>query len=346
MYRTRDPLSALAEYVCPRCRFPVHVPTGEVPRWSTCPRDGWPLVSRDAFLRSDGDPLLGLELDGGFVPIELAGSGATSSVYKARRADGGLAAIKVLRIDTPIGAHASDAWQREVAALEGFDGPGIVRMLDTGRIVQPPAFFIALDWVDGAPLVALPVDRSIPRAVGIAIAVCRALTELHARGFVHGDLKPSDVLATFDDSADGAATAEARKVIGSLTVVDLGSSSIEGRKRAPFDASDWIGSPAYASPEQLDGGAVDRRADLYAVGCLLHWLLTGRPPFEGTVDAIASAHRVRPAPLPSVRNADVGSELDALVATLMEKDRGRRPGCAAAVVALLGRVSTDVKGAA
>jgi len=317
MYRTRDPRSDLAEYICPRCRFAVVVPSGESPRWGACPRDGWPLVSRDAYLRCDGDPLIGLELEGGFTPVEVAGSGATSTVYKARREGHGLAAVKVVRLDGPLGERAADAWQREVAALEGLSAHGVVRMLDTGRVTQPPAFFVALDWVEGQSLDAVTTPLPVDRAIAIASAAGRALGELHAHGVVHGDIKPGNILV------DGDA----------LTLVDLGSSRREGLRGPAFEDEGWIGSPSYAAPEVLDGNPVDRRTDLYSLGCLLYRLLTGHPPFTGSAEAVVRAHRVATAPPPSASIDAPPEGLDELVASLLEKERSFRPANVGAVLA-------------
>lgn len=348
-YRTAAPDRAYDEFVCPRCRFPVVVPRGETPRSMVCARDRWPLVTLASFQKCDGDPLLGMELPGGFTPIEVVGSGSSAVVYRAtiappsaRRAPAdapagalspqgsegpppsaraAFAAVKVMRLDGAEHAAAMDAWEREVSALEKLRSPHLVRMLDSGRITHPASFFVALDWLDGATLDA-PGPLALADAVDVALDVASGLAALHARGFVHGDVKPRNAMR----GARGA------------TVFDLGSSFVEGARQAGLGDELFRASPAYAAPERLDGGRLGRAVDAYSLGATLFRLVTGRPVFQGSVEAVAEQHRSSLAP--RVRDvleaspdrgidaaeARLLADVEAAIAALLSKDPSLRPG--------------------
>ncbi len=259
-----------------------------------CARDRWPLVTLASFQRCDGDPILGMELPGGFTPIEVVGAGSSAVVYRAtvappssRRgaaeepasASRPFAAVKVMRLDGSEQAVAMDAWEREVSALEKLRSPHLVRMLDSGRITHPASFFVALEWLDGETLDAAGA-LPLADALEVAIEVASGLAGLHARGFVHGDVKPRNAIR----GARGA------------IVFDLGSSFVEGSRQAGFGEALFRASPAYAAPERIDGGRLGRAVDTYSLGATLFRLVTGRPLFEGSAEAVAEAHRTAHAP--------------------------------------------------
>jgi serine/threonine protein kinase len=335
MYRTADPKSVFDEYICPRCRYPVVVPSGEQPRSMVCSRDGWPLITLASFQSCEGDPILGMELPGGFTPVEVIGSGSSSVVYRAlfaprstrgrvERPPPPFAAIKLMRLDGHGHQAAMDAWEREVSALENVGSPHVVAMLDSGRVTHPASFFVALEWLEGEPL-----DRADrPLALGDALEAARdiasGLAALHARGFVHGDVKPRNAMR------------------GPLrtTLFDLGSSFVEGSRQPGFDDELFKASPAYAAPERIDGGSISRAADTYSLGATLYRILAGAPPFEGAAEDVARAQLVASPPnLVDVlaRRTELGDrplraeearlieEVSRAVEALLDKRADRRP---------------------
>lgn len=332
-YRTADPRSAFDEYVCPRCRFPVVVPAGEAPRSMICSRDGWPLITLDAFQRCDGDPLLGMELPGGFTPIDAVGSGSSAVVYRAtvappsaRRAAGrpdgepapasvrAFAAVKIMRLDGADQAIALDAWEREVSALENLRAPHLVRLLDSGRVTHPASFFVALEWLDGVSLDAV-AELDVPEALELTEHVAVGLAALHARGFVHGDVKPRNAMC----GPRGA------------TLFDLGSSFVEGTRQPGVSEPLFRASPAYAAPERVLGGRATRAADTYSLGAMLFRLIARRTIFEGSAESVARAQVDEPPPRVSdvapraVRDDVLRRDLDAALDALLAKDPSHRP---------------------
>ena len=343
MYRERDPASDFDDFVCPRCRFPVTVPHGELPPRPSCPRDGWPLIRKAAFEKSDGDPLLGARLEGEFVALELAATGASSAIYRGRGPHDELVALKVVRVDGPLGERGIEAWQREVEVLEGWEATSIVRMLDAGRVVHPPGFFVALEWLEGESLgahlgrsvAATELDDDALPVLDLALAITWPLRAVHARGLVHADFKPENLMLAELAGANGEPA-----VI--VKLVDFGATVASG-------VASPLVSASFASPEQLAGDPLDPRADVYAFGCVLHALLTGAAPFVGERDQVVSAHataRVAPPTerlLPAARvdlraHGTSHDALDSLCLALLEKDPGRRPSSIAEVQAELTRL--------
>ncbi|MFO0616383.1 MAG: serine/threonine-protein kinase [Polyangiaceae bacterium] len=355
-YRTADPRSGFDEYVCPRCRYPVLVPSGETPRKMVCERDRWPLITLASFQHCDGDPIVGMELPGGFTPLEVVGAGSSAVVYRAtvappsaRRARSPaegppssplpFAAVKVMRLDGPDQASAMDAWEREVSALEKLRSPHLVRMLDSGRITHPASFFVALDWLEGDPLDAQgsPTLRDV---IELAGDVATGLSALHARGFVHGDVKPRNAMR----GARGA------------TLFDLGSSFVEGARQHGFGDPLFRASPAFAAPERIEGGRIGRAADAYSLGATIFRLATGRGVFAGSAEEVARAQvdALAPAMREVISGADelagralddpLWEPLEATVAALLTKDPSRRPTDPAALLRALRNHSMKVYG--
>ncbi len=263
---------------------------------------------------------------------ELLGAGGMGSVYRGVHAEhGGGAAIKTV---TAPRESLLPALRREILALGRLRHPGIVQILDSGTDSGIPWYAMPLLerrsladvrdalWERGAP----PPDE-LRGALTLVRRLCEPLAYLHGEGIVHGDIKPDNVLC----AADG------RPVLidfGLLTAHgEHGRDAVDGRAHA-------AGSLAYMAPEQLAGEPIDARADLYAVGCVLYELLTGRPPYDhARVDALVRAQQAGPPPPPGVRG--LPRELDELVLRLLAARPRDRIGHAEDVAARLGALGAE-----
>jgi len=225
---------------------------------------------------------------------------------------------------------AAPRFDREYAALTRLDHPAIVRAYRYGHTPEGEPF-LTMERVDGVPAQVYAKQLGRPgapertaRVLAVGAQVARALAYLHDRGLVHRDLKSSNVLVRPD---------------GAVKLLDFGTA----RRLDPADAitrhGEFVGTYAYAAPEQLAGRPVDHRADLYSLGVLLYRLLAGRRPFEGaTPQELARQHlEVEPPPLDE-KVAGLPAAVAALVGHLLAKDPAGRPSSAWVVAeALEGR---------
>lgn len=219
------------------------------------------------------------------------GSGARSVVHEAKDArEGRSVAIKLLAPDGAPTGQAVRAFLREARMARGLDHPNVVDVLDTGFDRGRP--FLVLELVRGGSLAArLDEHGSLDsdETIRLADAILAGLAHLHGRGLVHGDLKPTNLLLTER---------------GTPKIADLGTVRRfdPDQTQALDDAPAGAGTPLYMPPEVLDGRTPGRRADLYAVGAILHEALTGEH-YLGLADADrARLHRAirarHPRPLP------------------------------------------------
>lgn len=264
---------------------------------------------------------------------EKIGEGGMGVVYRATHAMlRRPAAIKLLSKGRTSEADLA-RFEREVQLTSRLAHPNTVSIFDYGRTSEG-AFYYAMEYLDGMDLDRLiqadgPLEA--PRAIRILASVCGALEEAHALGMVHRDIKPANIVLT--ERADEPDI---------VKVVDFGLvRSIERHQGAAseFNAS-VIGTPLYLAPEAVTAPeTVDGRADLYAVGAVAYFLLTGKPVFEAvTVVELCSKHLLEQPVPPSKRlGSALAADLESLVLACLAKDREARPASAAALRAALLR---------
>ncbi|MEV3990292.1 protein kinase [Streptomyces sp. NPDC049837] len=248
----------------------------------------------------------------------VIGQGGMGQVWTAY--DGRLdrrVAVKLLRPDHMAAATAADEMRRrfvrECRVTAQVSHPGLVTVHDAGS--DGDDLYLVMQYVEGADLADhLAEHDPYPWqwAVSVAAQLCAVLAAVHAVPIVHRDLKPRNVMVKPD---------------GTVTVLDLGVASVidTDTTRLTHTGSP-IGSPAYMAPEQAMGGAVGPYTDLYALGALLHELLSGNVPFAGST-ALGVLHRhlyEPPLPVRQLR-PEIPEALEALVLRLLAKDPQARP---------------------
>jgi serine/threonine-protein kinase len=293
-----------------------------------------PTVDLDIFDRPPAPIREGHVLAGRYRIERPLAEGGFGQVYVARQiAMSRNVALKVLRRAVRLGENALHRFYREVLTVSRLSHPNIVQVFDFGVDEETRAPFIVFELVDGRTLTEILEGHgalSERRTVRILLQVTRALVEAHAQGVVHRDLKPNNVMVM--KLRDGSRHA---KVLDfGLAKITDGEDALTGIT-APGKA---VGSPHFMSPEQCAGARVDDRSDLYSLGCLLHVMLAGRPPFDGKAAAdLFGAHLGTPAPpLPDdIAGGAPSAAIRALHRSLLAKSPLGRPVSAAVVGAIL-----------
>jgi serine/threonine-protein kinase len=284
----------------------------------------------------------GAILDGRWRIETLLGTGGMGSVYRAEHVHvGRKAAVKVLHADLCRNPPERERFRREARVASRIRSPHVVEVLDFGEDGAGRPYLV-MELLEGEPLRAV-LDRehrlAPPRVVRLLRQLLEGLAAAHAEGIVHRDLKPENLWVS------GGAGDEL------LRVLDFGIAKWSEPRgdTTRTQAGLVVGTPEYLSPEQAVGGEVDRRADLYAAGVLAFVMLTGRHPFDTSdLRALVAAHAFERVPSLS----SVAPELAAwprlvdFVARASEKDRARRAGSAAELLALLEGAETPVRAGA
>lgn len=226
-------------------------------------------------------------------------------------------AIKILR-NLAEGTDSIRRFEHEVAATSQLSHPNTVRIFDYGS-TEDGLFYYVMELLDGESLAAL-VRRSGPlppaRAICLVDQAARALSEAHLQGICHRDVKPENLFVT-----------HTREDGDFVKVLDFGvAKNFADSDEGVTQTGAMVGTPDYLSPEVVLGRAVDARADVYALGAVLFFCLTGRAPFSGTTaGALLFSHiNVRAPTLRDALGHEVDPELDAIVARCLEKDPERR----------------------
>jgi serine/threonine-protein kinase len=258
------------------------------------------------------------------------GQGGNGAVYRAshtllRRPT----AIKVMRPER-IDASTLDRFEREVMAMSQLSHPNTVSVFDYGRSPQG-AFYYAMEYLDGPDLERLVTEHGpVPpdRAIAILVQVCGALQEAHARGLIHRDIKPPNIIL-----CERGGLPDVAKVLDFGLVKEIEQDSA--------DTKGVLGTPAYLAPETIESpDRVGPATDIYALGAVAYFLLAGRRVFDGkTAFDICVKHvTTPPTPLAEVAQQPISPELDALVLRCLAKNPADRPASADE----LGRLLRDL----
>ncbi len=263
---------------------------------------------------------------GPFALVEKIGAGGMGVVFRATHGDSGKeVAVKVLAPKSETSRRDVLRFERELAILQKIQHPNIVRCYGGGR--AGGKHFMAMELVRGGSLSEILKRRgklSWEAAIDYSLQVCSALECAHEQGIIHRDLKPGNLLLAKD---------------GTLKLSDFGLARLTfGEKLTATNHT--LGTLAYMSPEQIHGeSGLSHKTDLYALGCVMFEMLTGRPPFMGDSTAILLYQHLQQEPPRVVSlTLDCPVWLDALVAQLLEKKPEKRPRDAAAVIQALREV--------
>jgi Tol biopolymer transport system component/tRNA A-37 threonylcarbamoyl transferase component Bud32 len=249
------------------------------------------------------------------------GEGGMGVVYKAR--DTRLrrfVAIKVLPPERVADPERKRRFIQEARSASALNHPHIVTIHDIGS--ENGADFIAMEYIEGKTLgQMIPPKGMAPReALNYAVQIADALAAAHAKGIVHRDVKPGNVMVTQS---------------GVAKVLDFGLAKLSewspGEEVSTRTMSERtadgvvVGTVGYMSPEQAEGREVDARSDIFSLGVVLYQMLTGRQPFHGSSPLLTMAAILRDEPLPLASiNPEVPSEVERMVARCLEKDPGQR----------------------
>lgn len=247
--------------------------------------------------------------------VSLIGSGGMGTVYRVHQVFLGKEfAFKVLDLH-----NRSDVsvrrFQQEARTASQLQHPNLVEVHDFGMIADEQPY-IVMDLVEGETLahllkarVSLPVDY----VVALSLQVCFGLLYAHEKGVVHRDIKPANILLLHPESIPTE---------GTVKIVDFGiaklTQSEDGQIQSLTQTGEIFGSPLYMSPEQCRGTAVDRRSDIYSLGCVMFEALTGSPPFFGDSAMATMLKRLSEEPV-SLKEGSLGNEFPAQLENIVRK---------------------------
>ena len=265
------------------------------------------------------DPRIGTELLGYRIDA-LLGRGGMGVVYRAYdlRLKRNVA-LKLIAPELSGDGRFRDRFLAETEIAASLEHPNVVPVHDAGEV--DGQLYLAMRFVEGSDLkTLLKAEKELEpaRAVAICSQVAGALDAAHARGLVHRDVKPSNVLLDAQEH---------------VYLADFGLTRRLAEQGIPGEHGLSFGTPAYVAPEQIRGDDVDGRADLYSLGCLLYECLTGQAPFSRASElAVLWSHLEEPPPKPTSARPELAPALDAVVEKALAKERGDRYGSGAQLI--------------
>jgi serine/threonine protein kinase len=247
----------------------------------------------------------------GFRIESVLGRGGMSVVYIAEQIRlGRKVALKVLTTELAWDEQFRERFVRESHIAAAIDHPNIIPIYDAGE--ADGLLYIAMRFVEGPDLkeILKRGNLGLGRTIFLVEQLASALDSAHRHSLVHRDVKPGNIL--LEESTDH------------VYLTDFGVAK-QTTARGLTSTGHFLGTVEYAAPEQIEGGQVDARTDVYALGCVLYECLTGSPPFsQGTEHAVLHAHLVDPPPSVSRVRPELPLAFDGVIATAMAKDPGER----------------------
>lgn len=300
-----DTLTGTTATRCPTCFRDLHG------GFKICPYDGVALTSNKA------DPLIGTVFADRYEILSLIARGGMGVLYKARhKFMDRLVAIKFLHPELTLDFNNLKRFRQEAQSSSYLSHPNIISVFDFG-ISPDGEVFLVMDYLEGRTLaddLMLNGPMDIEKAVTVFEQICDGLDHAHTRGVIHKDLKPSNIMLSEHENSMV------------VKIVDFGIARHGKQKQEDGPASTVSGSPAYMSPEQCKGHALDTRSDLYSLGCLIYEAITGTPPFmsrDGHEVMIAHVSKPVP-PLSSVTKREIPLLLEAIVQKSLNKEPNDR----------------------
>ena len=284
--------------------------------FKACPHCGEPVTE---FLRRYSDE----PVDGKYQIIERLGTGGMGEVYKVMHTFlGATRVIKVIRPQISESADAHERFLREARAATKVQDPNVATLHDFSALPDG-SHYMVWEYIEGENLAQRIRTRGTlpPRdAVQLAIQALHGLEAIHRAGIIHRDISPENLMITHDPGGEER-----------VKIIDMGVAKVEGSTDTATRAGVFVGKLRYASPEHLgflaEGDHIDARADLYSMAMVLYEMLTGRPPFEATspheyVMLHSRDTQFKPLDLPA--DLPGGSQLQAVLAKALERDRNKR----------------------
>jgi serine/threonine-protein kinase len=316
-----------------------------------------------AAARERAAALIGRTISERYKILDLIAMGGMGAVYRAEhllmRKN---VAVKVLHPETEGFPELVERFEREAVAGAHVDHPNVATASDFGTF-DGESRFLVLEFIQGSTLRELMTHGPIPavRALRIVRQIAAALTAVHAKGIVHRDIKPRNIMIIGETRHTLRVNLHTRGAEDVVKLIDFGLSKVpveqlslsardtDGDRRSLTAAGVIMGTVGYLAPEAALGmRSVLAPADLYSVGVVFYEMLCGVPPFEGANDLeIFTRHRKAPVPPIAARNPGVSvpAEIEAIVLRLLEKDPGRRYADAEALIeaidGVLGSTSAD-----
>jgi tRNA A-37 threonylcarbamoyl transferase component Bud32/tetratricopeptide (TPR) repeat protein len=251
------------------------------------------------------------------------GEGGMGLVYKAKHVlMNRLVAIKIIRAELLSNVTLIHRFKQEAMAVSKLNHPNIVTVYDFGVTPEEGTPFLVMDYLDGESLSQrIANQRLLPQAVAVPVFIqaCRALEHAHQKGIIHRDLKSSNLMLVRNND-----------VPDFVKVVDFGMAKL----MRPDDEStefqeltqtgDVFGSPLYMSPEQCRGQKLDERSDIYSLGCVMYYTLSGQPPCQGDNVLDTLQRQIYDNPIALTRLTDIPSALNEVVMKALRKEPDSR----------------------
>lgn len=270
-------------------------------------------------MRNDQVDLIGRDFFGEYTIVDRLGEGGMGAVYLAEQDSiDQKIALKVLHAESAESDEIVQRFHREAKVISLLTHPNIVRVFIFGR-TDDDLLFLAMEFVEGVELRdkldGTPVDELM--AIKVMKQVCSAVAAAHDQDIIHRDLKPENILLTTHRGEDNY-----------VKILDFGIAKLkhpDGQQGPQLTQAGIVyGTPEYLSPEQAQADDLDHRTDIYALGCILFEMLTGRVPFDANSSVEILKQKVFEDPPKPSEYAPVAPKMEEIILTAMAQDRDDR----------------------